>query len=194
MTQPHANPIPGMSDAFDFVRNLWGAMSVPGLATPTLSVEELDKRIADLKAVEAWISMNATMLRGTIHTLEVQRATIATLKSMGSSLAEAMPHAASAGAQAGGQAGAHQGLADSAAAWWDMLQQQFGNVLSGALNAAATPATQGEPTAAPGEKPKSAGPRGAGARTAKAGTAKPRKAAAKPGAAKARPSGRTTTR
>lgn len=181
MTQPHASPIPGMSDAFDFVRNLWGAMSVPGLAAPTLSVDELDKRIADLKAVEAWISMNATMLRGTIHTLEVQRATIATLRSMGSSMADAMPQAASADAQPGAQAGTHPGLADSAAAWWDMLQRQFGSVMSGALNAAATPAAQGEPAAASAQKPKparkKAGPR----------EAKPRKAAAGPGAAKARP-------
>ena len=176
MADPHIPPFPGMSDTFDFVRNRWGAMHVPGLAAPTLSVDELDKRIADLKAVEAWISMNATMLRGTIHTLEVQRATIATLKSMGASLADAMPHAPSAAAAGAGQAGAegvHPGLAESAAAWWNLLQHQFGNVLSGAMSAA-TSATQGEP-AAPEQKAKAAPKAGA-----------PHKAAAKPRATKAR--------
>lgn len=170
MTNP-IPPFPGVSDTFDFVRNLWGAMNVPGLAAPTLSVDELDKRIADLKAVEAWISMNATMLRGTIHTLEVQRATIATIKSMGASLADAMPHASSAGAPEGAQAGSgegvHAGLADSAAAWWNLLQQQFGNVVSGAM--AATGAAQAGSSPAE-EKPKAARK----ARAPRKGPAKPR--------------------
>jgi len=93
--------IPGMTDTLDFVKNLWGSMNIPGanlpgmsamsgIAAPTLSTEELDKRIADLKAVESWLNMNITMLRGTIHTLEVQRGTLATLKTMGASMAEAM--------------------------------------------------------------------------------------------------------
>ena len=44
---PH---IPGagvMTDTLDFVKNLWGSMSVPGLTAPTLSVDELDKKIND---------------------------------------------------------------------------------------------------------------------------------------------------
>lgn len=34
----------------------WGKMgfSLPGMVTPTLDVDELDKRIADMKAVENW--------------------------------------------------------------------------------------------------------------------------------------------
>ena len=89
-----ANPqIPGaavMTDTLDFVKNLWGSMSVPGLTAPTLSVEELDKKINDLKAVEAWLNLNMSMLRGSIQALEVQRGTIATLKSVGASLAAAV--------------------------------------------------------------------------------------------------------
>jgi len=87
---PH---IPGagvMTDTLDFVKNLWGSMSVPGLTAPTLSVEELDKKINDLKAVEAWLNLNMSMLRGSIQALEVQRGTIATLKSVGASLAAAV--------------------------------------------------------------------------------------------------------
>ena len=70
-------------------------MSVPGLTAPTLSVEELDKKINDLKAVEAWLNLNMSMLRGSIQALEVQRGTIATLKSVGASLAAAVNTGAS---------------------------------------------------------------------------------------------------
>ena len=98
MATPQMPNIPGaavMTDTLDFVKNLWGSMSVPGMnipgiTTPTLSVDELDKKIGDLKAVEAWLSVNMTMLRGTVQALEVQRGTIATLKSMGASFAAAV--------------------------------------------------------------------------------------------------------
>jgi hypothetical protein len=86
--------IPGaavMTDTLDFVKNLWGSMGVvPGIAAPTLSIDELDKKINDLKAVEAWLNLNSSMVRGSIQALEVQRNTIATLKSMGKSLASAV--------------------------------------------------------------------------------------------------------
>lgn len=153
MTQPHIPPIPGagmVTDTLDFVKHLWGAMNVPGMAAPTLSVDELDRKIAELKAVEAWISMNAAMLRGSIHTLEVQRATIATLKSMGSTLAGAMPHAAQGGDEA--RAAGHEGLADTAAAWWDMLQEQFRHAVTGAMSAAASAAAGAEPEQAPAQR------------------------------------------
>jgi hypothetical protein len=86
--------IPGvgvMTDTFDFVKNLWGSMNVPGvnlpgMTVPTLSVEELDKKISDLQAVESWLNVNMSMLRATIQALEVQRGTIITLKSVGASL------------------------------------------------------------------------------------------------------------
>ena len=98
MLKPQMPNIPGVgavADTLDFVKNLWGSMSVPGLSipgmtVPTLSVEELDKKIADLKAVEAWLNVNLSMLRGTIQALEIQRGTISTLKSMGASLAAAV--------------------------------------------------------------------------------------------------------
>jgi hypothetical protein len=86
-----------MTDTLDFVKNLWGSMSVPGLTAPTLSVEELDKKINDLKAVEGWLNLNMSMLRGSIQALEVQRGTIATLKSVGASLAAAVNQAPGAG-------------------------------------------------------------------------------------------------
>ena len=92
---PHIPGVGAVTDTLDFVKNLWGSMgvpgmSIPGLGAPTLSVDDLDKKIADLKAVESWLNVNVSMLRGTIQALEIQRGTLATLKSMGASLADAM--------------------------------------------------------------------------------------------------------
>jgi hypothetical protein len=98
MTTPQMPGIPGatvMTDTLDFVKNLWGSMAVPGMnipgiTAPTLSIDDLDKKINDLKAVEAWLNVNMSMLRGTIQGLEVQRGTIATLKSMSETFANAV--------------------------------------------------------------------------------------------------------
>ena len=89
-----------MGDSVDLMRKMWGMAGLPGIpnpanlasmamrlpqqlpsmVAPTFDVNELDKRIADLRAVEQWLELNGSMLRTTIQTLEVQRATIATLK------------------------------------------------------------------------------------------------------------------
>jgi hypothetical protein len=90
--------MPGMTDTLDFVKNLWGSMHIPGanmpgmpaLGGPPMSIEDLDKRIADMKAVESWLNLNLSMLHGTIQALEVQRGTLATLRSMSTSMAEAL--------------------------------------------------------------------------------------------------------
>jgi hypothetical protein len=97
---PHIPGAAVMTDTLDFVKSLWGSMGVPGIgipgiAAPTLSMDDLDKKISELKAVESWLNLNATMLRSSIQALEVQRGTIAALKSMGQSLAAAVqqpPH------------------------------------------------------------------------------------------------------
>jgi hypothetical protein len=55
---------------------------------PTLSVEELDKRIEELKNVLFWLEQNSRALSATIQALEVQRMTLATLKGMNFNLSE----------------------------------------------------------------------------------------------------------
>jgi hypothetical protein len=79
---------------FDFLQNLakqaagGAAQNIPQLpnlgnwVAPTLNVEELDKRIDELKAVQFWLDQNATALKATIQALEVQKMTLATLKGM----------------------------------------------------------------------------------------------------------------
>jgi hypothetical protein len=100
MLKPPMPNAAGMTDTLDFVKNLWGSMNIPGVGMPgmaasSLSTDELDKKIADLKAVESWLNLNIGMLRGTIQALEVQRGTVATLKAMSESMAQAMGRAGS---------------------------------------------------------------------------------------------------
>ena len=94
MTTPfNTSEIPGMAsmnDSLSFVKNLWGGMHIPGMVTPTVSIDDLDKKIKDLKTVESWLTVNMNMLRGTIQALEVQRATIAALNSLSESFANTM--------------------------------------------------------------------------------------------------------
>ena len=100
MLKPPTPNAAGMTDTLDFVKNLWGSMNIPGVSMPgmaasSMSTDDLDKKIADLKAVESWLNLNLGMLRGTIQALEVQRGTLATLKAMSDSMAQAMGRASS---------------------------------------------------------------------------------------------------
>lgn len=72
-------------DPFEFLKKMWGPMgqSLPGMVTPTLDVNEIDKRIGELRSVETWLTMNLNMLKMTIQGLEMQRTTLAAFQSMG---------------------------------------------------------------------------------------------------------------
>lgn len=94
--------IPDFSNSFDFLRKLWATGSgmptglMPGLGamTPPMNLDEVDKRITDLKAVESWLQLNTNLLRTTIQGLEVQRATLVALQTFGNALSpEAMQNA-----------------------------------------------------------------------------------------------------
>jgi len=70
-------------DPFEMFRRLWGPLGVPipGMAVPTFDPKEVEKRIAELKSVEAWLNMNLNMLRMSIQGLELQRAALQAMKS-----------------------------------------------------------------------------------------------------------------
>ena len=53
------------------------------MMSPLMNVEELDKRITDMRAVEQWLKLNLNMLQSAIQALEVQRATLSTLRAFG---------------------------------------------------------------------------------------------------------------
>jgi hypothetical protein len=191
MINPNMQNFPGiptfpgmgaMTDTLEFVKNLWGGMGIPGMnmsganmpgmVVPTLSVEEIRKKVSDLKAVETWLELNMSMLRGTIQALEVQAATLSTLKSMGDALSATMnptggfgqaaqqrpagsssAHAPASSYGSEQRSSAEQGApvtptskdeADAAsltaplvnaAAWWNLLQDQFQQAVNTAMHA-----------------------------------------------------------
>jgi hypothetical protein len=81
---------------FDFLQNLakgatQAVPQMPNLSNwiaPSLNEEELDKRIAELKAVHFWLDQNSKALGATVQALEVQKLTLATLKGMNLSMGE----------------------------------------------------------------------------------------------------------
>ena len=74
-TTPFPNPFGSMMPGWDFLQNLGKGMpahtaGAAGWVAPTLNVEDLDKRIQELKAVQYWLEQNARMLSATIQALE----------------------------------------------------------------------------------------------------------------------------
>ena len=99
MSDQHSNPfvLPGMGQnadlsgnpllaSMEMMRQAWAGLTGPGgLASslpmaPPMNLEDLDRRIAELRSVENWLRMNLSMLSSTIQGMEVQRSTIATLR------------------------------------------------------------------------------------------------------------------
>jgi hypothetical protein len=106
-------------DPFELLKKMWAPMGLPlGTLAPLLDPNDIEKRIADLKSVETWLSMNMNVLRMTIQGLEMQKATLAAFQSM-----QPKPDARSR-ADAQPQEGAAPAPPPSAAdAWWSLLQQ-----------------------------------------------------------------------
>ena len=59
-----------------------GMPSLSSWVAPTISVEEVDKRIQELKTVQYWLEQNGHALKATIQALEVQKMTLSTLRGM----------------------------------------------------------------------------------------------------------------
>ena len=197
---------------FDFLKNLarpsGGGGAVPGLPSlsswvaPTISVEEVEKRIQELKAVQYWLEQNGHALKATIQALEVQRMTLSTLRGMNVRMedlansftrnakpaAEAAPAPrpapppAPAAAPEAADAKPGEGSAEGAAGvvdplqWWGALTQQFQHIASTALQDAAK---LGAPPDGTSKKAAAAGSADAAAQKAAAKQAPASKAAAK---------------
>ncbi|HSV54537.1 MAG TPA: PhaM family polyhydroxyalkanoate granule multifunctional regulatory protein, partial [Burkholderiaceae bacterium] len=156
---------------FDFLQNLAKGASqnipqMPNLANwiaPTLNLEELEKRLEELKAVHFWLDQNSKALGATIQALEVQKMTLATLKGMNFNMgdvanalklkaadtvftgvqkvtekaadtAKTISNVASGAAKKGG-AGA-SGVVDPLQ-WWGALTNQFQQIAATAMKDAA---------------------------------------------------------
>ena len=99
MTTEHS-----VQDPLEFVRGMWSRMgfSLPGMVTPTLDVGELEKRIADMRAVAGWLKMNLSMLQMAIQGLDMQRAALAAVQAMSKPLGNAGNAKEDADAASGG--------------------------------------------------------------------------------------------
>ena len=131
-----SDPLP---DPFEFLKTLWNPMGLPmpGMVTPTLDIEAVEKKITDLKSVENWLNLNLNMLRLSIQGLEMQRNTLTAMKAM-------QPSAPSAP-----QPGTNPFPDPNA--WWSLMQA------AAASAAAAKPAaTKSAPVAPAKAKPRTA--------------------------------------
>ena len=144
-----SNDTPNPIDPLAFVRSMWSGMgiSLPGMVTPTLDVDELDKRIKDMKAVEGWLRMNLSMLQMTIQGLEMQRTTLGAVQAMGqlaTDTARAMnPEVAPAAVDPEKKA-----FSDAALWPWQMMQQMR-DQMQQAAEAAVQATNAKEPAAGP---------------------------------------------
>lgn len=186
MSDPSAFGFGKFVPGFDFLQNLGQAANpgakgspqgMPNMASwvaPTLSVEELDKRIQELKTVQFWLEQNTNALKATIQALEVQKMTLSTLQGMNVNMTELakaftakMPdlqpkdtakseEAHSATGSSSDQAkasdqgtaqGASQGPAVDPMQWWGSLTQQFQNIAAAAVKDVAAKAMKDGPKA-----------------------------------------------
>ena len=77
-------------DWFEFMQKAWNPMSLPlpGMMTPTVDAEEIKKKVADLKAVETWLTMNTGLVQMTVKALEMQLSALDSLQTTGPSSAQ----------------------------------------------------------------------------------------------------------
>jgi hypothetical protein len=68
-------------DWLEFMQKMWNPMSfpMPGMAMPTVNVGDIEKKIAELKAVENWLTMQVGFLQMTVKTLEMQKSALESL-------------------------------------------------------------------------------------------------------------------
>ncbi|MEO8628783.1 MAG: PhaM family polyhydroxyalkanoate granule multifunctional regulatory protein [Betaproteobacteria bacterium] len=69
-------------DLFDFFQKMWNPTSfpMPGIFTPSMSVEDIDKKLNELRSVESWLKVNLSFLQMTIKTLDMQKSALDTLQ------------------------------------------------------------------------------------------------------------------
>lgn len=73
------------ADPFALFRQIMQNATPPGAQPflPPMSEEEIDRRMAELRVVESWLTMNLGALSMQIRTLEMQKAALAALRPKG---------------------------------------------------------------------------------------------------------------
>jgi hypothetical protein len=160
-------PFGKLSQGFDFLQNLAKQANttipqMPNFANwvaPTLNVEELDKRLEELKMVQMWLDQNARSLQAVIQALEVQKMTLSTLHGMNFNMGDvanalklkaadsvmgsaraAVDAAKTVSDVATGKKSAKKVVKKAAASamvdpmqWWGALSQQFSEIANNAV-------------------------------------------------------------
>lgn len=123
-----SNPV----DPFEFVKQLWGQMAVPGFGLtgaaggaaqmPSFDPKELEKRLAELKQVKQWLEMNLNMMSLQINTIEMQ---LAAMNGLNDASAKAFPGSSSESVGGSGSpAGATAAPWMDPQAWMKFMQNQ----------------------------------------------------------------------
>ena len=150
--------VPGnMFNPLESFNQTWRMMQTASPLPPTMSVADLEKRIAELRTVEQWLNLNLGMLRASIQTLEVQKGTLQALGNLSAMMSpdaaqatmESGPGHAAAGPNA--VAGAMDTAQQLSKQWWDVLQAQLGQLsgMAGLQSGVATPTTGTPPDGTP---------------------------------------------
>jgi hypothetical protein len=66
-------------EMFEMFQRMMNPLAFPlqSLLFPNLSVEEIDRKVTELKSIESWLTANLSLLQLTIKTMEYQRALLA---------------------------------------------------------------------------------------------------------------------
>ena len=159
---PSATDFTKLVPGFDFLQGLMkgAGQALPSMnqwIAPTLDPVELEKRIEQLRTVQFWLEQNAKLLAASIQALEVQRMTLATLKTMNVPLdrmrdafmltpqtpaAAAAPAPSPAPEAALAPAPAPAPPAVDPMQWWGALTQQFTELASKAMKDSSSQAAQ----------------------------------------------------
>ena len=73
------------SDPLAFIKGLWAQAGIPFPAPASaMDTDAIEKKIAELKAVQVWLQTNLAMLQSTIQMLEMQKTGVQAMQSANS--------------------------------------------------------------------------------------------------------------
>lgn len=131
------------TDPFAFLKSAWpGFPPAANLDVVSADIQDIDRRISDLKTVEQWLNLNLNILKTTIQGLEIQRGTIAAVQSWQAAVTDL----GSGGLQSKSNArsGSQPDIEPShspnpepeapiqAQWWWSSMQDQFNQLIQAA--------------------------------------------------------------
>lgn len=123
------------ADPFEFVKQLWGQMAVPGFGLtggaagaagahapqmPSFDPKDLERRLAELKQVKQWLEMNLNVMSLQINTIEMQLAAMTGFKDASDKMfGDKSAFGGASAKTVGGSASSTGGTAGAAAPWMD---------------------------------------------------------------------------